>query len=142
MNEAILSARRVCIATFTMLALASASAAPVVAPPTGAAGKEAAARPASTACADLAPSQDRQSCLKEMAAAKAETRHGRLGNGEDAGTLARNALRRCEAVQPEDRNACERMARGEGEMSGSVAGGGLLKSITTPVAAPGTPPAR
>lgn len=142
MNEAILSARRVCIGAFAMLALASASAAPAaVAQPSGASGREDAARAASAACLDGASLQDRQSCLKEVAAAQAEARRGRLGNGEDAETLARNALRRCEAVRPEERNACERMARGEGEVSGSVTGGGLLKSITTPVEAPVSSPA-
>ncbi len=139
---------RGCLGAFAMmLALASVSAAPpAVPPPQGASGKDAAARKASTACPEGGSSQDRPSCLKEFAAAQAEARRGRLDTGEDAATLARNALRRCDAVLSEDRDACERMARGEGQVSGSVAGGGVLKSIATPgtvlAEPPADPPAR
>jgi len=40
-------------------------------------------------------------------------------------------VRHCEAVAPENRGDCERMARGEGQVSGSVEGGGVLKEIVT-----------
>lgn len=83
------------------------------------------------ACLSGKSPQDRTTCLKEAGAAQTEARRARLGNGEEANALAANALLRCKVVAPKDRDACERMARGEGVVSGSVEGGGELKEITT-----------
>lgn len=98
-----------------------------------------------TACLQGISQQDRATCLKEAGAAQAEAQRGRLGAGagEDARTLTNNALQRCKSVPPEDRSACERMALGEGKVSGSVESGGVLKQITTysvEPAASATPP--
>lgn len=91
------------------------------------------------ACLSGHSAQDRTTCLKEAGAARAEARHQRLDNGESNAQLRANALRRCERVLEADRSACERMALGEGTRNGSVADGGVLTQITTPVAA--VPPA-
>jgi len=99
------------------------------------------------ACLKGLSQQDRATCLKEAGAVLAEARRAQLGNGEDAHTLANNALLRCKVVLPDARSACERMARGEGKVSGSVESGGVLKEITAysvePAASatPPTPPA-
>lgn len=91
--------------------------------------------------------EDRATCLKETEAARAEQRQGRLDNGEDAAALARNAEARCKSVAVADREACLRMARGDGRVSGSVEGGGVLKEFVTRKVGPPTlvvpePPAR
>ena len=83
------------------------------------------------ACLDGRSPQGRSTCLKEAGAARAEARRHRLDNGESAAQLRANALLRCQPVQDADRAACERMALGEGQRSGSVAEGGVLKQITT-----------
>lgn len=73
--------------------------------------------------------QDRATCLREAAAARAEQRRGTLAAGDEA-TWERNALRRCERHPAGDeREACERMARGEGTQQGSVAEGGVIKEL-------------
>jgi len=83
------------------------------------------------ACLDGSSHQDRDTCLQEAGAARGEASGGRLDNGEDRRALADNAVRHCQAVAPENRGDCERMARGEGQVSGSVEGGGVLKEIVT-----------
>lgn len=87
-------------------------------------------------CLDGRSQQDRATCLQEAGAALAEARRGRLDNHEDAATLARNALLRCQRQRAEDRPDCERLARGEGARSGSVEGGGVIKEIVTRTAGP------
>ena len=75
--------------------------------------------------------QDRATCLKEAGAALAEARRGRLDNGVSERQLAENRVARC-AAQPEaERADCERMARGEGTVVGSVEGGGVIKELVT-----------
>lgn len=89
--------------------------------------------------------QDRATCLREAGAALQEARRGRLDNGADASTWQRNALQRCERQPAEDRADCERLARGEGKVSGSVEGGGVIKEIVTRTIGPtpsSTPAAR
>lgn len=75
--------------------------------------------------------QDRATCLKEAGAALAEARRGRLDNGVSERQLAENRVARC-AAQPESERAdCERLARGEGTVVGSVEGGGVVKELVT-----------
>lgn len=74
--------------------------------------------------------QPRNVCLREAAAAYAEARHGRLAsraNGPEQ--WAANALKRCQAQPAEDRETCERRVR-EGQVVGSVEGGGQLRTLT------------
>lgn len=88
------------------------------------------------ACLDGSSSQDRTTCLKEAAAARAEARRGTLDNGERADQLRANALKRCAAVAAGDRDDCERLALGEGQRSGSVAEGAVVKTIVTRTVGP------
>lgn len=73
-------------------------------------------------------------CLKEAGAALEMARHagGKLPD-ESPQALAENALRRCKVVSAADRFACEQMAEGHGMVSGSVAGGGVLREYVTVV---------
>ena len=87
-------------------------------------------------CAKDATPQGRTTCLKEAGAVHAEARRMRLGNGEDARALAENAEMRCRHAAITEQETCLRMARGEGTVSGSVGGGGQLKTLVTPVPAP------
>jgi hypothetical protein len=79
--------------------------------------------------------QGRITCLKEAGAAHAEAKRNQLGNGEGEAALRQNAELRCNSVAAADRDHCQRMARGEGMVSGSVAGGGVLKTLITTVPA-------
>jgi hypothetical protein len=75
--------------------------------------------------------QDRATCLREAGAALAEARRGRLDNGVSARQLADNRVARCAAQHEAERADCERMARGEGTVVGSVEGGGVIKELVT-----------
>jgi hypothetical protein len=88
------------------------------------------------ACLDGRTNQDRNTCLREAAAAFQESKRGRLGDSE--ADFERNRLLRCEQQPAEDRQACIRRMNGEGFTSGSVEGGGIYRELTVPVAAPGT----
>ena len=91
------------------------------------------------ACLDSSSHQDRSSCLREAGAAKAESTHG-PAERETADDRARNALQRCNELPAEMRDLCERRVRGEGTASGSVAAGGVLRELVTPVPAPAQRP--
>ena len=76
-------------------------------------------------CASRATAEDRKTCLREAAAARAEARRGQLKQ-RDA-DYERNAMQRCEALPAADQEACRSRVRGEGHVSGSVEGGGLYR---------------
>ena len=77
--------------------------------------------------------QELQACLREAAAARSADRKGLLTT-ETPQVLRGNARLRCQAqAAGPDRTACERMAQGEGRVSGSVAAGGELHELTTVV---------
>jgi len=74
-------------------------------------------------------SEPRNVCLREAGAAYAQARQGKLISSSDRPELwASNALKRCEAQPAEDREMCERRVR-EGQISGSVEGGGQLRTL-------------
>lgn len=75
--------------------------------------------------------EDRATCLREAAAAYAEARRGRLSNGVSDAQKRENALARCKEQPAADRADCERMALGEGKVSGSVAEGAVVKELVT-----------
>jgi len=95
------------------------------------------------ACLDAASMHERTACLREAGAVRAEALRGRRLAAPTAEELARNALLRCQRLPPDDKLLCERMARGEGSTTGSVAAGGLLRELVTeePAPAPSTSPA-
>ena len=75
-------------------------------------------------------SQPRNVCLREAGAAYAQARQGKLISSSDGSEQwAANALKRCQAQPVEDREMCERRVR-EGQVVGSVEGGGQLKTLT------------
>ncbi len=95
------------------------------------------------ACLDSASQHERSACLREAGAVRAEALRGRPLGGASPEALERNALQRCQRLPPENKMLCERMARGEGTMSGSVAAGGVIKELEIQVPAPpmSAPPA-
>jgi len=104
------------------------------------------------ACESGRAAQDRETCLQEAVNARAAARRGELD--DVPGTYEKNAVARCEVLPEEERDLCRRRARGEGEVKGSVEGGGILREyreVTLPSvkpqlqqvpAAPATPQAQ
>ncbi len=84
------------------------------------------------ACLSGKSSQDQATCLKEADAALAAARKGELSTGDAAQA---NAFERCKSLPATQRSECEARMRGEGSVSGSVAGGGILRELVTPVPA-------
>lgn len=58
--------------------------------------------------------------------------------GDTAESRMHNAVKRCADLRPENKAICERMVHGEGTVSGSVAGGGILRELVTSL--PAMPP--
>ena len=107
------------------LALFAALLAGIVHAATAAAQEAQAAQAERAACERLAEDDARASCLRELAAARAEARRGGLDDG--AADYRANALVRCERLPPDDRRDCIARITGAGTVSGSVEGGGLLR---------------
>ena len=94
--------------------------------------------------ADLAPGaipcdgvqQNKAACLQEKGAAAEMARHGAFPN-VDPNSLRQNALARCSRQPADDRAACEARVTGAGatNVTGSVLGGGVLRTTETPVPA-------
>lgn len=81
-------------------------------------------------CLDGRSGQDRDACLREVGAAQQERQRGTLADGQ-AGQYGENAMRRCDKLPAAEQADCRSRARGEGQRSGSVAGGGVLKETVT-----------
>jgi hypothetical protein len=122
------------IKPFTRHCLAGLTAALLLAPAAYAESSSAAMATYKQDVADCNAGRTNQSlhdCLYEARSALRDTRNGRL-QSEDQHSLMENELARCQVHPPGDeRVACERMARGEGTVSGSVEAGGDLKQIIT-----------
>lgn len=86
------------------------------------------------ACTSGTSHQDRATCLREAAAARGEAKRGHL---TDSTSYDENALARCNALPPADRQDCAKRVHGQGVVSGSVEGGGIYRETTTTVI--GTP---
>lgn len=86
------------------------------------------------ACTSGSSHQDRATCLREAAAARGEAKRGHL---TDSPSYEENALGRCNALPPADRQDCAKRVHGQGVVSGSVEGGGVYRETTTTVI--GTP---
>ena len=83
------------------------------------------------ACMQGKTAEDQATCLKEARNAQADKKRGLVGdNGEN---YAANARARCNVLSGEDRSACEARMMGYGTVSGSVAGGGVLREVETVV---------
>lgn len=93
------------------------------------------------ACLSGKSSQVLDSCTKEAKAALAERPDSTATVSPEQ--LKRNSMTRCEALTGEERTACVARMRGEGTISGSMPGGGVLRELVTPewVASPPLNPA-
>ncbi len=74
--------------------------------------------------------QDRVTCMKEADAALAESKTRQALPTQ--ANYDQHALIRCKALPADERTACRRRIEGEGSSSGSVEGGGVLRTIVTP----------
>lgn len=102
---------------------------------------DAAYRQDRAACLDTSSQHERSSCLREAGAVRNQALRGAAPLGETPEVRARNALQRCGKLPQGNQAVCERMVRGEGSSSGSVAGGGLLRELATEVDAVAPSPA-
>lgn len=90
------------------------------------------------ACLRSDSQHERTSCLREAAAVRAQSKTRTPMMNSSPESRLQNALKRCTELPPENKAICERMVRGEGSVSGSVEGGGLIRELVTPV--PAIPP--
>lgn len=72
---------------------------------------------------------------REAGAASDEARRGILGKNDNPAEFEHNRLARCDKHQGEDRDLCIRRMNGEGTVSGSVQGGGILRELRVQVPA-------
>lgn len=81
------------------------------------------------ACLSGNTQQDQPTCLQEARNAQADKRRGLL---DTQGSLEANAMARCNVFTiAEDKAACQARMKGHGSISGSVAGGGVLREVET-----------
>jgi hypothetical protein len=92
------------------------------------------------ACMNGTSNQDRTTCLKEAGAARDEARRGQLT--DDRAMERQNAVARCNGLPESDRVDCVRRVQGDGTVSGTAAGGGILRETVTivPAAPDGSAP--
>ena len=83
------------------------------------------------ACMTGKTQQDRDTCLREARNAQADKKRGVLDNA--GAQFDANAAARCEALNGEDKAACQARVMGYGNTSGSVAAGGVLREVETVV---------
>ena len=89
-------------------------------------------------CTDGTSNEDRTTCMKEAGAAQAEAKRGQLSSPGSA--TEQNALQRCEALPGDQQDACRMRIQGAGSVSGSVAGGGVIREVTVQQPAADTTP--
>jgi hypothetical protein len=93
------------------------------------------------ACTKVTSAPERANCNRRADAALAEALRAQTEQRENPAALAQNAMRRCQAQPMDSREACERIARGEGSTSGSVEAGATVKELTIRTVEPGPDPA-
>lgn len=83
------------------------------------------------ACLSGQTMQDsRSACLYDARLARQAALAGWLG-GEDPGVLERNRTMRCDALPGDSEDDCLRVMNGEGEVSGSVEAGAVVRELVT-----------
>jgi hypothetical protein len=91
-------------------------------------------------CMSGTTGQDQASCLRSAGAAYDAIKQNRL---HDANTsYYDNEMSRCKSLPPADRKDCESRVDGQGQSSGSVKGGGMIKETTTTTTLPPQPVTR
>ncbi|MFP5466313.1 MAG: hypothetical protein ACLGG8_02130 [Gammaproteobacteria bacterium] len=94
------------------------------------AGMDAQYRADRQACMARPDPESRRDCLRDVGAVRQEALRGTRDPGVDAAQLERNALARCTVHKDKiDHALCLQMVRGEGQASGSVEGGGVIRQI-------------
>jgi hypothetical protein len=89
------------------------------------------------ACAAAENADARTSCLRDIGAARQQAQQKGTRPSPSPEQLQQNALKRCDAHKGlEERAICVRMVSGDGQVSGSVSGGGLLRELETPIPNP------
>ena len=88
-------------------------------------------------CLSGKSNQNFDSCMKEAKAVLKEP--ASAIPAVSAEQLQRNAMMRCDALTGDQRTACIGRIQGEGTVSGSVAGGGVLREIVTTERVPAEP---
>lgn len=83
----------------------------------------------SAACSRIAEHGARANCLSEASTRRAATKP--TAPGESAEVLRQNAVKRCEALPEVERKDCLSRMQGQGTVSGSVEGGGLMRELVT-----------
>lgn len=116
---------------FSLIALLSVTATAQIA--SGTTGIDATGNAANemAACKNGTTQQSRETCMTEVRNASAARRAGNVDNA--GGQFNANALMRCNALQGEDKVACEARVLGYGSPQGSVAGGGVITEVETVV---------
>jgi len=79
--------------------------------------------------------QGKDPALRERGAAADEAKRGILGKNDNPAEFEHNRLARCDKHTGEDRELCIRRMNGEGTVSGSVQGGGILRELRVHVPA-------
>ncbi len=92
------------------------------------------------ACRSGKTAQSTETCLKEARNARDARRKGQLDTDDSA--LLRNRLQRCDAFEGRAKADCITRLSEHGQSSGSVAGGGILRSAETVVVQPDAAPVR
>ena len=82
------------------------------------------------ACMAGKTGEDQATCMKEARNARADKQRGAADANSN---YAANARARCAALSGEDKAACDARMLGYGTVSGSVAGGGVLREVETVV---------
>jgi hypothetical protein len=82
------------------------------------------------ACKQGKTAEDQATCMKEARNAQADKKRGLTDAG---GNYAANARARCNVLSGEDKAACDARMLGYGTVSGSVAGGGVMREVETVV---------
>lgn len=90
------------------------------------------------ACLRSDSQHERTSCLREAAAVRAQSKTRTPMMNSTPESRMHNAMKRCTELPPESKATCERMVHGEGTVSGSVEGGGVIRELVTTV--PAVPP--
>ena len=80
-------------------------------------------------CTSGQSNQDRATCLREAGASYAEAQRG--GLGDSSAPYANNARQRCDRLPEDDRLDCMARMQGQGTSTGTAAGGGIYRELTT-----------
>ena len=86
-----------------------------------------------TECEAQQATQDLAACRLEARNALAEAKRNLLSD-TTANLFEKNQLKRCRVFKGDDREACEARVRGDGNSTGSVQSGGILREVTRPIA--------